>query len=506
MKAVMFSLALVVAVGCGTTPQGINQTSKVKVGTPIWEFETGGGVDSSPAIGSDGTVYVGSFDSKVYAIKTDSKGLAKSPWPMRGQNARHTGRISANPVTVGTVPPQLFVNTLGMKFVPVPGTEVAFSIWETRVKDYTAYAATNAGVDESWKNVGIDGFNQLDTHPVVNVSFKDAKAFCEWLTKKELAEGKLKLGQRYRLPADAEWSVAVGLGKEMGFRPKEKNFGYKGIYPWGIQMPTPTGAGNYAESVLVDNFQYTSPVGSFTANTHGIHDLGGNVWEWCEDQYDLFASGRVFRGASWRDNDVDYLLSSARLFADPDNVFYNYLGFRCVLTGEAGATIQPPEPEPAKPGTVSTLGEDVATVRALKAKGNANRGKVLFTTQACIACHTTDDGQTPKGPHLVNIGKRYKQHEILQAILNPSAVITQGFDTYSFVMKDNKLHVGFVTMETADTISIRTAVGVALNLSAREIKTRDKLAISSMPPGLVANLTPKQLADLLAYLQSLKSK
>ena len=79
-------------VGCGTTSKGINQTSKVKIGTPIGEFETGGEVYSSPAIGSDGTVYVGSRDNKLYAIKTDSKGLAKSPWPMRGQNARHTGR------------------------------------------------------------------------------------------------------------------------------------------------------------------------------------------------------------------------------------------------------------------------------------------------------------------------------------------------------------------------------------------------------------------------------
>ena len=63
-----------------------------KSGVKLWEFETGNDVDSSPAIGSDGTVYVGSVDKKVYAIKTDSKGLAKSPWPMRGQNARHTGR------------------------------------------------------------------------------------------------------------------------------------------------------------------------------------------------------------------------------------------------------------------------------------------------------------------------------------------------------------------------------------------------------------------------------
>ena len=79
-------LALVVAVGCQTIPIGINK---------IWEFETGGDVESSPAIGPDGTVYIGSNDKKVYAIKTNSKGLAKSPWPMRGQNARHSGRVMA---------------------------------------------------------------------------------------------------------------------------------------------------------------------------------------------------------------------------------------------------------------------------------------------------------------------------------------------------------------------------------------------------------------------------
>jgi len=64
-----------------------------ETGVKLWEFETGDQVFSSPAIGSDGTVYVGSFVGKLYAIKTDSKGLAKSPWPMRGQNARHTGRV-----------------------------------------------------------------------------------------------------------------------------------------------------------------------------------------------------------------------------------------------------------------------------------------------------------------------------------------------------------------------------------------------------------------------------
>ena len=101
MKAGMIVLlALGVAAGCGKkepAPPSASNTeaakAKVAVGDKLWEFKTGNVVESSPAIGSDGTVYVGSWDNKLYAIKTDSKGLAKSPWPMRGQNARHTGRV-----------------------------------------------------------------------------------------------------------------------------------------------------------------------------------------------------------------------------------------------------------------------------------------------------------------------------------------------------------------------------------------------------------------------------
>ena len=62
-------------------------------GIKLWEFETGDGVGSSPAIGPDGTLYVGSGDGRLYAIKTESEGLDKSPWPMRGQNPKHTGRV-----------------------------------------------------------------------------------------------------------------------------------------------------------------------------------------------------------------------------------------------------------------------------------------------------------------------------------------------------------------------------------------------------------------------------
>jgi formylglycine-generating enzyme required for sulfatase activity len=220
-----------------------------------------------------------------------------------------------------------------MPFVKVPGTEVSFCIWETRVKDYAAYAAANAGVDGSWRN---RGFKQSDTHPEVFVSWEDAQAFCEWLTKKELAEGKIKARQKYRLPTDAEWSVAVGLEQEKGNTPKEKSRGIKDVYPWGKEWPPPKGAGNYTKTLKVDKFEYTSPAGSFAANKLGLHDMGGNVWEWCEDWYDPAAKARrVFRGASWVYLGPDLLLSSIRGGITPGSRV-NYVGFRCVLVGGSG--------------------------------------------------------------------------------------------------------------------------------------------------------------------------
>jgi outer membrane protein assembly factor BamB len=63
-----------------------------KSGAKKWEFETGRTINSSPAIGPDGIIYIGATDKKIYAFASSSKGPAKSPWPMRGQNAQHTGR------------------------------------------------------------------------------------------------------------------------------------------------------------------------------------------------------------------------------------------------------------------------------------------------------------------------------------------------------------------------------------------------------------------------------
>lgn len=106
----------------------------------------------------------------------------------------------------------VFRNSLGMKFAPVPGTEVPlvlptvlFSVWDTRLQDYEAFATATG---RSWDKPSI---SQGPDHPAVNVSWNDAQAFANWLTEKERRDGTLTAGQHYRLPADREWSVAVGL-------------------------------------------------------------------------------------------------------------------------------------------------------------------------------------------------------------------------------------------------------------------------------------------------------
>lgn len=227
-----------------------------------------------------------------------------------------------------------WTNSLGMRFVPVPGTKLLFSIWETRVKDYAVYAAARSSVDESWRH---PGFTQQETHPVVSVTWDEAREFCRWLTQKERAAGWLATNQTYRLPTDAEWSWAVGIGgQEPDGSSKDKDERVQAVYPWGTQAQPPKGAGNYDPSLDVDSYDYTAPVGSFAANLCGLYDLGGNVWEWCEDTYSSKNPSRVLRGASWKIEVYGALKSSRRGIAVPSYRFYT-IGFRVVLGTESSS-------------------------------------------------------------------------------------------------------------------------------------------------------------------------
>jgi len=240
-----------------------------------------------------------------------------------------------------------FTNTLGMKFLPVKGTDALFCIHEVRYKDYAAYAAENQGVDGGWKDQTIDGHaitERNEDHPVIKVSWDDAQKFCAWLSKKE--------GKLYRLPTDEEWSYAAGIGREEKRKKGALPFQVPQVpdtYPWDDSFPpmTKNKPGNYSDASLKakaprpdgkadnaadynDGFPTTAPVMSFKPNKFGLYDLGGNVWEWCEDWYDNAHQDRELRGASWHDYNSSFLLSSYRLHG-PGGGRHGDHGFRCVL-------------------------------------------------------------------------------------------------------------------------------------------------------------------------------
>jgi len=259
-----------------------------------------------------------------------------------------------------------FTNTLGMKFVPVPGTKALFGIWPTRVQDYAAFAkaqeAAGKKVDGAWKVQEKDGVpvgHEAD-HPVVGVSWDDAQAFCQWLTAKETAEGQLPPGMKYRLPSDEEWSWAAGMPPEPGATPEEKDGKNSVDFPWGKDWPLTKQVGNYADESFHakfrfpdakeperiknewikdynDGFATTSPVGSFPANPYGICDMGGNIWQWCEDWWNAEQKDRVVRGASWGSSGRSNLLSSLRNHRTP-TIRSHPVGFRVVLVGTSSAS------------------------------------------------------------------------------------------------------------------------------------------------------------------------
>jgi formylglycine-generating enzyme required for sulfatase activity len=269
-----------------------------------------------------------------------------------------------------------FINSLGMKFVPAASQSVLFSVWETRMKDFEAFVeetghdaignntfgkpaytlerGSGGGTDwlqkgGSWRDPRFPT-PQTSEHPVVCVSYLDAEAFCEWLTKKERAIGQILNNARYRLPTDSEWSRACGPSK----------------FPWGDKFPPNSDDGNYSgKEAMVGVFQgfdnelsrtgrrdsasRTMAVGMLKENLFGLHDMGGNVWEWCGTWFsaDLVDAEikkvdpvvanykgsqvhRVLRGGSWCDFTRIYMSSGYRFFESPRNrtAFY---GFRIVL-------------------------------------------------------------------------------------------------------------------------------------------------------------------------------
>ncbi len=163
-----------------------------------------------------------------------------------------------------------------------------------------------------------------------------------------------------------------------------------------------------------------------------------------------------------------------------------------------------PTVDPNNPNQIANMKFEDVVAKAMSISGNAKQGRKLFLQQSCVACHTYREGQSPKGPHLVDIGKRYKREELIESILKPDAKIAQGFDTYSFVTTKGLIHYGFVVGESAEDLQLRQANGLSQTLFRTDIEERLKRKESMMPKGIANNLTVEELANLLAFLQQLK--
>jgi tetratricopeptide (TPR) repeat protein len=210
-----------------------------------------------------------------------------------------------------TAVPEL-VRRLGARMLPVPGTTILLSKTEFTVGEWKLYLRAEGLPD--WKQPSKD-FEQNDEHPVVNVSWNDAKQFCDWVSK--------VTGKEWRLPTNAEWEAAVGTSK----------------YPWGDYYPPNWDDGNYAVAedgkddpakVGVDGIKGTAPVGSFKMNVLGFYDLGGNAREWIWDGLDEKTGNRVIRGGGWYGLAEGCSVAS-RYYNNP-KYRSNLIGFRLALS------------------------------------------------------------------------------------------------------------------------------------------------------------------------------
>lgn len=183
--------------------------------------------------------------------------------------------------------------------------------------------ATNRTYPEDTSEWG-NYFKDYPDHPVVMVSWEEAAAYCEWLSK--------VTGLKYRLPTEAEWEYAARGGLT----------GKK--YPWGDDDPK--GRACYLEGQIPFGVP-TMRVGSYPPNGFGLFDMAGNVWQWCWDWYDVsyYRSGnnrnpqgapsgdtKVARGGAWLYG-PDSLRCSIRLKLSPQ-MQHETVGFRVALIRE----------------------------------------------------------------------------------------------------------------------------------------------------------------------------
>ncbi|HYV32045.1 MAG TPA: c-type cytochrome [Candidatus Binatia bacterium] len=142
----------------------------------------------------------------------------------------------------------------------------------------------------------------------------------------------------------------------------------------------------------------------------------------------------------------------------------------------------------------------------LKMKGDIANGARLFTNASpgCASCHVVRGRGTDLGPNLSEIGTKLGRDAILQAILEPSAGISFGYEAFNFTLQNGDEAYGLIASQTAEEVTVKAAGGILTRLKKKEIVSRQQSKLSLMPAALQAGLTPQELMDLVEYLASLK--
>ncbi|HBL43648.1 MAG TPA: hypothetical protein DDZ90_09680, partial [Planctomycetaceae bacterium] len=132
--------------------------------------------------------------------------------------------------------------------------------------------------------------------------------------------------------------------------------------------------------------------------------------------------------------------------------------------------------------------------------GNSEHGAELFRKRACIQCH---GNRSALGPALAGVAKRFSRKDLFTAIVAPNRDVSPRYQTTIVGTVDGKVYTGLVVYRSVDGLTLRNSNNQTTRIEADEIDFESKKSSSLMPEGLLKDLTPADLADLNAYLQSL---
>jgi putative heme-binding domain-containing protein len=131
---------------------------------------------------------------------------------------------------------------------------------------------------------------------------------------------------------------------------------------------------------------------------------------------------------------------------------------------------------------------------------------VFFSEKAkCATCHVVGDKGKRVGPDLTTIGANRSAQDLLESIVFPSATIVRQYEPYTLVTTDGRTYSGLVIRDTSNAVTIQQSTGDPVTVSRSDMEELVPATVSIMPKGLDEALTPDQIADLVVWLQSLKS-